>query len=98
MKKLTILVLLGTCILSTPALAQKNEKHAAGNMYTTVLNMIESRGWLHNLEPKRQGAITDMHIDHGQVFVTFTTGKGPVTAVYDMIGNKFANEDELPRG
>lgn len=94
MKKLMLAAILCLAV-TTPAFAHRQEdKHALGNMYTKVLNMIESRGMLDTLEPKATVAITDMHMDHGQVFVTLALEGGPSVVVFDPIANRIVQDSE----
>lgn len=87
MKNPALLATLACLLIATPAIAQPR-KHALGDMYTKALNMAEAQGMLDALEPKRHVEVTDIHMDHGSVYLTFAGEKGPVTIMFDPMANK----------
>lgn len=96
MKKLILAVALIYAATIMPAFAQTHaNKHALGDMYTKALNMIELSGMLDTLEPKKHVIITNIHMDHGQVFVAMSGDNGSMTITYDPIANKllYGNEE-----
>jgi hypothetical protein len=88
MKKLvlaaTILISGGTV---TPAFAETGKFHALGNAYTNVLNVMEARGLLDTLEPKAEVPVKDIHVDHGQVIVTYA-GDGSRKFFFDLVSSR----------
>lgn len=94
MKKLILTVLLTYVAMMSSAFAQTQDKHALGNMYTKALNMAEAAGMLNTLVPERRVEIINMHMDHGQVFMTLSGGNGPPLIAYDPIANKLVYSND----
>lgn len=92
MRKFTLAALLIYMTMMTPVFAQTQDKHATGDMYTKALNMMAARGLLDTLEPKKRVTITNITMDHGQVFVAMSGDNGSITMVYDPIANKILYE------
>lgn len=88
MKKLVPLMVLASMMITVPALAENMNKYALGNMYTNALNYLEASGMLDTLEPKGHVPVTDIHVNHGQVFITLMKDTGPTTVTFDPIANK----------
>ncbi|MGB9151664.1 MAG: hypothetical protein WCD70_01085 [Alphaproteobacteria bacterium] len=88
MKKCTLAALLVYMAMMTSACAQTQDKHAVGDMYTKALNMIEAQGMLNTLNIQKHVAISDIHIDHGQIFITIKPDTGSTIIVYDLISGK----------
>lgn len=90
MNKWTLPVaLLGAVLLAaSPVRAGHQKEHALGDMYTTVLNMLEMRGALGTFDSGQHASVLNMHMDHGQVFVTLEEENKPRTVVYDPIAHK----------
>ena len=85
MKKLCPILAL-MLMTATPAFAQQHrDGHALGNMYTHALNAIAASDMP---DTQKHAPVKDIHMDHGQVFVTLEESHGTVTAVYDPIANK----------
>jgi len=89
MKKvlLTIIIYLAM-IMPVYAQAQRQDPHAIGNIYTKSLNMLEAAGYLDTLSPPMYVPVTDIHINHGQIFLTLQTEDGIHEVIYDLLSYK----------
>jgi len=82
MKKLILMASLICLMPIEPALADVEKRHALGDMFATALNMIQTDSMLRHMP------VTDIHMDHGQVFIALQGDKGPQTVVYDPIAHR----------
>lgn len=88
MKMQTLILATSLLLLAaTPVAAAESRPHALGDMYTDALNFIGSRGMLDTIEPKKQVKVTDIHMDHGQVFVTVAGDSGSTIFTYDPLAH-----------
>lgn len=90
--KITLAAFLIYMATITPAFAQRQGPHAVGNMYTTALNMVAGQKVQ---DASGDKAITNIHINHGQVFLDITKNDSPTTMIYDPIAHKlFPDESQ----
>jgi len=75
---------------STRALAETPNNRAIGRMYTTALNMVETKRAEDVSKPAYDAS---MRIEHGQIIIVMEGVSGPVTMVYDPIAHQIISDD-----